>query len=86
MHATTPQTDNIAADAELRLMTLAEAAELLRTPAATLRYWRYLGTGPHSFRVGRRVMYRYADLCAWIEHQEDHSRAGRVTPTQRPSS
>jgi hypothetical protein len=76
MYATTPQAHNFAAEAEPRLVTLAEAAELLRTPAATLRYWRYLGTGPDSFRIGRRVMYRYADLCAWIDDQKDRPHSG----------
>ncbi|MCU1616472.1 MAG: transcriptional regulator, MerR family [Frankiales bacterium] len=53
------------------LLTIAEAAELLRAPVATLRYWRHLGTGPHSFRVGRRVLYRRDDVSAWIESQHD---------------
>ena len=30
------------------LLTITEAAELLRAPVATLRYWRHLGTGPRS--------------------------------------
>ncbi len=37
------------------LLTIAEAADLLRAPVATLRYWRHLGTGLRSFRLGRRV-------------------------------
>jgi predicted DNA-binding transcriptional regulator AlpA len=37
---------------------------------ATLRYWRHLGTGPRSFRLGRRVVYRLADVGAWIEAQD----------------
>src|SRR3712207_9474258 len=40
------------------LLTITEAAELLRAPVATLRYWRHLGTGPTSFRLGRHVLYR----------------------------
>ena len=51
------------------LLTIAEAAQLLRAPVATLRYWRHLGTGPHSFRLGRRVVYRREDLRAWIDRQ-----------------
>jgi hypothetical protein len=39
------------------LLTITEAADLLRAPVATLRYWRHLGTGPRSFRLGRRVLY-----------------------------
>jgi DNA-binding transcriptional MerR regulator len=51
------------------LLTITEAAELLRTPVATLRYWRHLGTGPRSFRLGRRVVYQLTDLEAWIAAQ-----------------
>ena len=54
---------------EPELLTIAEAAELLRAPVATLRYWRHLGTGPRSFRLGRRVLYRTDDLHAWIAQQ-----------------
>ena len=43
---------------EPELLTIVEAAELLRAPVATLRYWRHLGTGPRSFRLGGRVLYR----------------------------
>jgi len=49
------------------LLTITEAADLLRAPVATLRYWRHLGTGPASFRLGRRVLYRREDLHAWID-------------------
>ena len=56
---------------EPELLTITEAAELLRTPVATLRYWRHLGTGPRSFRLGRRVLYRSDDLRSWIDAQHD---------------
>ena len=49
------------------LLTISEAAEVLRAPVATLRHWRHLGTGPHSFRLGRRVLYRRDELDAWVE-------------------
>ena len=54
---------------EPELLTITEAADLLRAPVATLRYWRPLGTGPRSFRLGRRVLYRTDDLHAWIAQQ-----------------
>ncbi len=58
------------------LLTISEASELLRAPVATLRYWRHLGTGPRCFRVGRRVLYRRADLNAWVDarHEEEGRR------------
>jgi excisionase family DNA binding protein len=54
---------------EPELLTITEAADLVRAPVATLRYWRHLGTGPNSFRLGRRVLYRREDLSAWINAQ-----------------
>jgi excisionase family DNA binding protein len=52
-----------------QLITITEAAELLRTPVATLRWWRHNGIGPHSFKIGRGVRYRLSDLRAWIDQQ-----------------
>ena len=52
------------------LLTITEAAELLRAPVATLRYWRHCNTGPRSFRLGRRVLYRRSDLHDWIQDQQ----------------
>jgi predicted DNA-binding transcriptional regulator AlpA len=49
------------------LMTTAEVAAFLRAPVSTVRYWRHIATGPASFRLGRRVMYRRVDVDAWIE-------------------
>ena len=59
-------------DHQPELLTIAEAADLLRAPIATLRYWRHLGTGPASFRLGRRVLYRRDDLNAWIDACHGH--------------
>jgi hypothetical protein len=53
------------------LLTLAEAAAFLRTPVATLRYWRHLGIGPSGFRLGRRVVYWRADLISWLAEQRE---------------
>ncbi|MFD5218060.1 helix-turn-helix transcriptional regulator [Streptomyces tendae] len=57
-----------------RLLTLPEAAAQLRRPVNTLRHWRYVGTGPASFRMGRRVMYREEDVAAWVEAQRQAER------------
>ncbi|MGR7023994.1 helix-turn-helix domain-containing protein [Geodermatophilus sp. URMC 62] len=63
-------TDQISApDRTAELLTIGEAAQLLRAPVATLRYWRHPGTGPHSFRLGRRIVYRRDDLGSWIDGQ-----------------
>ena len=56
------------------LLTTAEVAQITRSPVSTLRYWRHLGTGPHSFRLGRRVVYRRADVTEWLNQQSEASR------------
>jgi DNA-binding transcriptional MerR regulator len=44
-------------DMSRRFLTTAEVAERFRTSPETLRYWRYVGRGPQSFKLGRRVLY-----------------------------
>lgn len=61
------------ADNRPELLTITEAAELLRAPVATLRYWRHLGAGPTSFRLGRRVLYRREEVHAWIDSKAGQS-------------
>jgi predicted DNA-binding transcriptional regulator AlpA len=51
------------------LLSMAEVAALVRVPVATLRYWRHLGTGPHSFRIGRSVRYWRTEVLLWLEDQ-----------------
>lgn len=51
------------------LLTLQEVSDILRVPVATLRYWRHVGTGPKSFRIGQHVRFRRADVNAWVEQQ-----------------
>lgn len=51
------------------MFTLHEAAHLLRVPENTLRYWRHLGCGPKSFKIGRHVRYWRADLILWLTEQ-----------------
>ena len=47
-------------------LTTAEVAHLLRTSPESVRYWRHIGRGPKSFRVGRKVLYDRADVEAFI--------------------
>lgn len=51
------------------LLTITEVADIVRVPVATLRYWRHLGTGPHSFRVGRAVRYWRREVLTWLHEQ-----------------
>lgn len=50
-----------------RYLVTEEVADITRTSAETVRYWRHVGKGPRSFKVGRRVLYREADVQAWID-------------------
>jgi predicted DNA-binding transcriptional regulator AlpA len=52
-----------------RLLITDEASEMMRTPVATLAYWRHVGTGPRSAKIGRRVVYRESDVRAWLDAQ-----------------
>lgn len=47
-------------------LTTAEVAAALRTPTETVRYWRHVGKGPKSFKLGRRVLYALEDVEAFI--------------------
>ncbi|MGH3737201.1 MAG: helix-turn-helix transcriptional regulator [Micromonosporaceae bacterium] len=47
-------------------MTTAEVAELCRTSPETVRYWRHIGKGPKSFKVGRKVLYVAGEVRAWL--------------------
>ncbi len=49
-----------------RFMTTDEVAALVRTPVETVRFWRHVGKGPRSFKVGRRVLYEEEDVKAWL--------------------
>lgn len=71
--ATQPQTPH----ANDELLTIAEVADLIRVPVATLRYWRHLGSGPRSFRIGRSVRYWRSEVLHWLEKQSSHPQAGR---------
>lgn len=48
-------------------MTTEEVAEISRKPSETIRYYRHIGKGPKSFKLGRRVLYSRDDVLAWIE-------------------
>ncbi len=59
------------------LMTMQEVADVVRVPVATLRYWRHLGTGPRSFRIGRGVRYWRTEVLHWLENQSSDPHVSR---------
>ena len=44
-------------------------AEELHTPVHTVHYWRAQGTGPKGIKVGKRILYRWADVEAWLDQK-----------------
>jgi DNA-binding transcriptional MerR regulator len=59
------ETDLTPGDADL--LTTSDVAKIARTSPGTVRYWRHIGQGPGGFKVGRRVLYRRADVLAWLD-------------------
>jgi Helix-turn-helix domain len=56
-----------------QMLALAEACDFLRVPEGTLRYWRHLGSGPRSFKIGRHVRYWRTDLILWLTEQTNRA-------------
>jgi excisionase family DNA binding protein len=71
--ATPPETPH----ANDELLTIQEVADVVRVPVATLRYWRHLGSGPQSFRIGRSVRYWRSEVLQWLEKQSSHPHGSR---------
>jgi predicted DNA-binding transcriptional regulator AlpA len=55
---------------EDRLLKTTEMADRCRVSESTARYWRMIGFGPRSFKVGRRVVYSASDVEAWIAERK----------------
>jgi predicted DNA-binding transcriptional regulator AlpA len=56
-----------------RLIRIEDVAELTGVSVNTLRYWRHSKTGPKSAKFGRRIVYREADVIAWIDQQFENA-------------
>lgn len=58
-----------------KYLTTEEVAEICRTAPETCRYWRHVGKGPKSFKVGRRVLYAEADVLSWLAEAQQAGEA-----------
>lgn len=60
---------------ERLLLRVEDVSAQTGVPVNTLRYWRHRnkGEGPKSARLGKRVVYRPADVQAWIDAQFEES-------------
>jgi predicted DNA-binding transcriptional regulator AlpA len=52
------------------LLLMEEVAALARQSVSTLRWLRHRGQGPAGFRLGRRVVFRRAEVERWIAQRE----------------
>ncbi|TAM69141.1 DNA-binding protein [Mycobacterium sp.] len=52
--------------------------ELTGTKASTWRYWASIGTGPASFKLGRRRVWKKSRVMAWLAEQESTTVTGGV--------
>ncbi len=62
------------------LLLIREVSERTRVPVDTLRYWRHLGVGPESAKLGRRIVYRESDVDAFVDAQFGAHRDGHRDP------
>ena len=53
----------------MKLLTITEVADLLRTSPNTINYWVYMGKGPRSMKIGRRRLWPEAEVLAWLDTQ-----------------
>ncbi|WP_213572465.1 helix-turn-helix domain-containing protein [Rhodococcus sp. USK13] len=66
------------ADSVETYLTTKQVSEQTGIAAATLRYWRHVGTGPASFALGKRIVYKRSALLAWLAAQEAATTRGGV--------
>lgn len=62
----------------MSLMSTKEVAGMTGLSEATLRYFRSTDQGPRSFKLGRVVKYKQADVAAWIAAQMEATGRGGV--------
>jgi prophage regulatory protein len=55
---------------EPEYMTAPDLEQLTGTPESTWRYWAHIGSGPASFKLGRRRVWKKSTVLAWLESQE----------------
>lgn len=57
---------DIAPSIDQVVMATPAAADYVGISVDSLKHWRLRGKGPRFVRVGSRVVYRIADLDAWL--------------------
>lgn len=57
-------------ESDHEFLSCKDVAQLTGVAASTLRYWASIDTGPPSFRLGGRRVWRKSTLLQWIAEQE----------------
>ena len=52
-----------------KLLKIADVAELLNVPVATVYRWRHERTGPRAYKIGKHLRYRLEDVLDWLDSQ-----------------
>jgi hypothetical protein len=55
-----------------------DVAAYLGVPPASVRYWAWQGTGPRSYKIGRRRKYKPSEVKAWAEAKAE--KPGQALP------
>lgn len=63
-------------EASMTRLRTPEAAKYADRPEATFRWWRHIGYGPRSYKIGRAVFYDVADLDEWLGQQKAATAVG----------
>ncbi|MBI9078065.1 MAG: helix-turn-helix domain-containing protein [Desulfatibacillum sp.] len=58
---------------ESALLNQEQTAQFLNISHRTLEKWRWEGTGPRFCKIGRRAMYKPADLQSYVDAQTRQS-------------
>jgi predicted DNA-binding transcriptional regulator AlpA len=62
-----------------RLLRTGEVRDQTGIPVATLGWWRHIGEGPPSFKLGKRIVVYPADeLERWIARRQKQTTRGEV--------
>ncbi|MDO3650744.1 DNA-binding protein [Nocardia mangyaensis] len=59
-----------------RYLQAKDCEALTGIPAGTWRYWAHIGSGPVSFKLGHRRVWRESVILAWIAKQEQATATG----------
>jgi predicted DNA-binding transcriptional regulator AlpA len=52
------------------IVSALDLEKLTGTKASTWRYWASIGTGPASWKLGRRRVWKKSIVLAWLAEQE----------------